>query len=132
MGMDEWEGARMVARHVETQAWAASPSHAGEGQRGKWCKHTCTRMCRHTQKHTPAHNRAPKKKREEKEKLPGAALPMPRCSAALSNPLHSLLSFHRRCKDTIVLTVLQPHQVSIMRHSVAFISRSPRITLLQS
>lgn len=55
---------------------------------------------------------------------------MPRCSAALSNPLHSLLSFHRRCKDTIVLTVLQPHQVSIMRHSVAFISHSPRITLL--
>lgn len=57
---------------------------------------------------------------------------MPRCSAALSNPLHSLLSFHRRCKDTIVLTVLQPHQVGIMRHSVAFISHSPRITLLLS
>lgn len=55
---------------------------------------------------------------------------MPRCLAALSNPLRSLLSFHRRCKDTIVLTVLQPHQVSIMRHSVAFISRSRRITLL--
>lgn len=32
-------------------------------------------------------------------------------SMALSNPLHSLLSLHRRCKDTIVLTVLQPHQV---------------------
>lgn len=27
----------------------------------------------------------------------------------------TLLSFHRRCKDTIVLTVLQPHQVCIRR-----------------
>lgn len=41
----------------------------------------------------------------------------------------TLLSFHRRCKDTIVLTVLQPHQVSIMSHTLAFMFLSFGISL---
>lgn len=41
----------------------------------------------------------------------------------------TLLSFHRRCKDTIVLTVLQPHQVCIMKHTLAFTFLSFRISL---
>lgn len=67
---------------------------------------------------------------ETADKKPRDALRTPCSSMALSNPLHSLLSVHRRCKDTIVLTVLQPHQVSITRHSLAFMFLSLRIFLL--
>lgn len=66
---------------------------------------------------------------ETADKKPRDALRVPCSSVALSNPLHSLLSVHRRCKDTIVLTVLQPHQVSIMRHSLAIMFLSLRISL---
>lgn len=58
---------------------------------------------------------------EVSEKKPEEALRTPCCLLMLCNTLHSLLSFHRRCKDTIVLTVLQPHQVRLMRCSLAFI-----------
>lgn len=46
---------------------------------------------------------------------------------ALSNPLHFLLSLNRRCKDTIVLTVLQPQQV-IQWGALPFIFSSLKIT----
>lgn len=56
------------------------------------------------------------KKQQEKGryKLPLSTM----LSVALSNPLHSLLSFYRHCKDTIVLTVLQPHQVLKLDHTL--------------
>lgn len=68
--------------------------------------------------------------RESGRYKPEEAAQTPCCLLMLCNPLHSLLSFHRRCKDTIVLTVLQPHQVCIMTRSLAFIFLSHRISLL--
>lgn len=67
---------------------------------------------------------------EMADKKPREALRLSCSSVALSNPLHSVLSLHRRCKDTIVLTVLQPHQVRIMRRLLAFMFLSPRISLI--
>lgn len=66
---------------------------------------------------------------EMADKKPEEAARISCCLLTLCNPLHSLLSFHRRCKDSIVLTVLQPHQVCIRRCSLAFIFLSHRISL---
>lgn len=69
------------------------------------------------------------KRADLKKKKPEEAVRTPCCLLTLCNPLHCLLFFHRRCKDSIVLTVLQPHQVHIMRCSLAFMFLPHRISL---
>lgn len=66
---------------------------------------------------------------DEKKKSPEEAIRTPCCLLTLCNPLHCLLFFHRRCKDSIVLTVVQPHQVCIMSMKLAFVFLPHRSSL---